>query len=152
MTTLGYFLKDLLINNTTYLLIFLSANNPSFEGNSNLFKRRFVFLFDQIKLESLTQVKGLLLANYTILYQALLTLIITFSLLSVLLNKKSFKIMHILFTTLFTFIIYNPYLPENQVEANYGLRKELILCVGILIVRLMNIFDHKNNQVENLKK
>lgn len=152
MTTFGYFLKDLLIYNSTYLLLFFSANNPTFEGGSNFFKRRLVFLLDQIQLDSVTQVKGSILANYTIFYQVLLTLIISCSLLSILLNKKSYKFIHVILTALFAYVIYNPSLPENQLEAPFGLRKELILCVGILIVRLMNIFDHKNNQVENLRK
>jgi prolipoprotein diacylglyceryltransferase len=146
--TFAHFVKDLFIYNSTFLLVFFSMNYTNFEGSQNVFKNRLLFLAQDSPFKTLP-VTEFIQANFVLIYQSVLAGLFLLSILAILSEKKLLKFVHTILLGLFCFILYNPFLPENKIEAPYGIRKELILSVGLFIVRMMNILDFKNNKTSN---
>jgi hypothetical protein len=78
-------------------------------------------------------------AESAIPYIALISSLVVTSFLAVIGSRLSSFFAGVLF--LFVSSIYlNPLLPENKIAAMYGIRKELILCVGVSIAMFLNSF------------
>jgi hypothetical protein len=146
--TLGNFIKDLFIYNSSFLLIFFSMNYSNFEGSQNVFKNRLLFAAQESPYTSLT-ILQFIQANHVIIYQSVMSGLLLLSIIAILTEKKFFKFVHTILVGLLCFILYNPLLPENKIEAPYGIRRELILSFGLFIVRMMNILDFKNHKISN---
>lgn len=146
--TLGNFVKDLFIYNSSFLLIFFSINYSNFEASQNVFKNRLLFAVQETPYTSLNIVQ-FIQANHEVIFQSVMAALLLLSVIAILTGKKILKFAHTILVGLLCYILYNPFLPENKIEAPFGIRRELILSVGIFIVRMMNILDFKNEKHAN---
>lgn len=147
----GEFVKKLLIYNFTFLFIYSNLLQGDISHTSltksNEFKRNVLFLCEKLKInvKTLRTVEELLNANPVLVFQITLGVLFFFSFLSIITQKKVFNFF---FTIIFGFlaaVFYNPMLPENRIAAPFGLRRELILSVGIFIVMCVNIFNPESD-------
>ena len=79
--------------------------------------------------------------NYILIYQVLLSTFIISAFFSILFDVKLLGLLYTLLFGFYSLVMLNPLLPENRIEATYGiLRKELVLSVGVVLILLVNVF------------
>jgi len=147
------FIKRTLIYNVSFIIIYVNLKDSYQESNfvtkANEFKRNFLFLLEKLNINQNQQlyslISNLLNTHYIITFQVFIAGLLLFSILSVLTNKKLFSFFYWTFFTLYTAIYYNPLLPENKIHSMYGIRNELILSIGVIIVIFLNIFNSEES-------
>jgi hypothetical protein len=149
---LGDFIKRIFIYNISFTLIYFNIfqSEENMITKANEFKKNLIFLGEIAKLndKTLTLVKDVVQTHHLLVYEFLFGALCFFSFISLFTQKKLFNC---IFTILFAFIsavLYNPFLPENKIASPFGIRRELILSVGICIVMLANIFNVQVSTIE----
>jgi hypothetical protein len=139
--------KDLFLHNSVFLFLIYQIKTQKFIPSAKYFKNKLIFFLSNTFSDSSSSVSEFIEKNYLIIFQSILAFMTIITLISILRRNKMLLFVHSIIFLILALIVYNPIHPENKIEAHYGFRKELMLSVGIFIVRVMNILDSKNNKV-----
>lgn len=151
--SIGHYLKELLLNNSIFLFIIYQIKTQKFSHYANFFTDRLIFFLKTIPIE-LTEIQSYVEANYLIVFQFFVVLLSISTFSSINGRNGVIKLINSLLFFFVSFVIFHPLHPENRIEAYLGIRKELMLSVGILIVRIMNLLEspNKRSTIEQVKE
>ena len=149
-------LKRIFIYNITLAYLYLNFFKTENDLNkkSNEFKKNFLFSIEKLKLEPETfnLINNILNANSFLIFQSIFGVLLLSSILSIFSKTKIFNFVFVILFGFISAINYNPLLPENKILAPFGIRRELILSVGICIVLCLNIFNIYDNTDDVLQQ